>query len=215
MPKIHQFIFNPFEENTYLVVDEPTNEAIIIDPGMFGQRECDAVDNFIAEHNVKLKAIVNTHLHLDHIFGANYLKDKYGVKLFANDGDRQLGLSFEKQLTRFGIKLLKNVRPVEIDNALNDSDIIKFGESELKVILTPGHSPGGVSLYDEKSGFVFTGDSLFKGSIGRTDLAGGDFAALIQSLTTRLMTLPARTDVFPGHGPSTTIDSELHTNPYF
>lgn len=210
MFKISHIAVNPFEENTFILVDEATKDAIVIDPGMFYPEEIKAFDKLVKDQGLHLTQIVNTHLHLDHCFGLNYVKDKYGVDLAANAEDAELGRSVAKQEARFGMH--RNPKPVEIDVPLKDGDIITVGESRLQVITVPGHTPGGIALYCPEQKFVITGDSLFQGSIGRTDL-GGNEATLKNAIRTKLLTLPPDTIVIPGHGPTTTIAAELH-NPY-
>ena len=214
MLKIHRFIFNPFEENTYVLVDSQNKSAVVIDPGMWNNREREAFDRFINDNGINITQIINTHMHLDHCFGDNYVRDRYGVKIGASAGDAYLGKGISEQARRFGLSGMFPSDGVTADVYLEDGDTVKVGDSSLKVIAVPGHSPGGLALYCAEQGFVLTGDSLFEGSIGRTDLDGGDHAALVRSIRERLLSLPGDTDVFPGHGPQTTIKAEVLTNPY-
>ena len=215
MLNVERFVFNPFEENTYLVIDSATGYCIIVDPGMFGAKDRARVDEYISGHGLKLTQIVNTHMHLDHCFGANNAKLDFSVPLAAHPADAFLGESFADQLSRFGFRTVGSEAPqVTIDIRLADGDIIKIGESELQVLAVPGHSPGGIALYSAADKFVITGDSLFKGSIGRTDLAGGDMETLLESVSGKLMSLPDDTLVMPGHGPYTSIGAEKKSNPF-
>lgn len=214
MFNIHRFIFNPFGENTYLLVDQDSKDAVVVDPGMFNDQENKVFDKFINDNHINLQQIINTHLHLDHCFGAGHVKNKYGIKLSASVGEAPLGLALGKQALKFGIKGVFSQQGITIDINLSDGDIITVGNSQLTVIAVPGHSPGGIALYCKEQGFVLSGDSLFEGSIGRTDLEGGNHATLVRSVTDRLLTLPPATDVFPGHGASTTIANERRFNPY-
>lgn len=209
---VKQFVFNPFEESTYVAADEKTGDAIVIDPGMFRDTDQQLFDNFVSEQKIKITQIVNTHMHVDHCFGANWVKSKYGVKLAANKGDAEYGRSAEIQARRFGMH--RDMAPVEIDVELEDGDIIEVGESRLKVLHVPGHSQGGIALYSKEDGLLFSGDSLFQGSIGRTDFEGGNHEQLIESIRKKLLTLPQDTIVLPGHGPFTTIGDEIKYNPY-
>lgn len=202
-----------FGELTYVLVDEGTRQCAIVDAGMVQREEEDAVAAFIADNQLTLTQLINTHLHMDHCFGVNYLKDKYGVKLAANPGDQPLGANFASQLTRFGINPAGH-KNVEIDIPLHTGDIITIGDSQLEVIEVPGHTPGGIALYCKAQKFVLVGDSLFAGSIGRTDLPGGDHATLIRAIERGLMTLPDDTTVLSGHGQPTTIGQERRSNPY-
>lgn len=212
MIKIHQFVFNPFDENTYLLVDNATGDAVVVDPGMFTDKDFQVFDDFVKLHNIHIRQIVNTHMHVDHCFGDNYVRDKYGVKVAANIGDDYYASALEVQARRFGIP--RQMDAVTIDTPLVDGDIITVGDSTLHVLHVPGHSQGGIALYDKEDGWVITGDSLFRGSIGRTDFRGGDHAQLVSAVHNKLLTLPDNTVVYPGHGPKTTIGFEKAHNPY-
>lgn len=212
MLKIKTFIFNPFGETTYVVFNPVTYDAVVIDPGMGDCEENAAFDAFIADTHLNIQGIVNTHMHLDHCFGANYVRDKYGVAVAAHVADAFLGSNIDDQARKFGVRL--KGRDVIIDAPLADGDKIQIGDDSLTVIHTPGHSPGGICLYSPNGGFLIAGDTLFKGSIGRTDLPGGNLNQLLNSIKTRLLSLRGETIVFPGHGPSTTIEDERLHNPF-
>jgi glyoxylase-like metal-dependent hydrolase (beta-lactamase superfamily II) len=212
MLKVKNFEFNYFGENTYLLVDEDTNKAIVVDPGMFKPKEQRVFDDYILQNKMELIMVVNTHLHLDHCFSDNYVRNNYGVKIAAHKADSSLGLSIVDQARRFGLAIESD--PVAIDIELNDGDVITVGNSRLVVIHVPGHSPGGIALYSEADKFVLSGDSLFSHSIGRTDLPGGDAIQLISSIREKLFQLPEQTTVLPGHGPYTSIAVERTENPY-
>lgn len=212
MLKVKQFVFNMFGVNTFVVSDPETKEAAVIDPGMFTDAERKEFDDYIESGSLKIVEIVNTHLHLDHCFGDNYVRDKYGAKVAANIGDAPLGADLGNQIRRFGGK--GDLPGVTIDVELHEGDIIKVGSGELKVIETPGHSKGGICLYCAEGGFLIAGDTLFRGGIGRTDLEGGNQRELVESIRKKLFTLPDETAVLPGHDRFTTIGSEKHTNPY-
>ena len=210
--KIVKFAFSLFGINTYIVYDPVTLKCAVIDPGMFDSEEEEALEGFIERNNLEVTNIIDTHLHIDHAVGVSFVKKRYNAPLAAHKDDAFLGERIKQQAASFG--LIKRVEDVMIDTYLNPGDIIKIGEGELKVIHVPGHSPGSVALYDKKDGFVITGDALFSGSIGRTDLPGGDMATLISSIKNGLLTLPDNIVVYPGHGPATTIGQEKRTNPY-
>lgn len=212
MFKIKQFVYNPFEENTYLLIDEATKDTIIVDPGMYTEADLRAFDEYVAAHSLHITQIVNTHMHIDHCFGENYVKDKYSVKTAANTGDAQNAANPSGQAARFGIR--RPMESVTIDIPLNDGDTISCGKSRLTVLHTPGHTQGGIALYCKTQNIVLTGDTLFRGSIGRTDLDGGNPQQLVDSIRNKLLTLPDHTAVLPGHGPSTTIAAEKELNPY-
>ena len=211
MFRIIHLAVNPFEENVLILVDEDTKDAIVIDPGMLYPEELQKFDEVIREEGLHLTQIVNTHQHLDHIFGANAVKDKYGIPLAASPSDDTFGQSIATHAARFGIKA--GAKPVVRDIALADGDTITVGKSTLHVLAVPGHTPGGLAFYCPEQKFIITGDSLFRGSIGRTDL-GGDQATLVSSIRSKLLTLPDDTTVIPGHGPTTTIGAEKRHNPY-
>lgn len=212
MLKVKQFVFNMFGENTYVVSDSDTGEAAVIDPGMFTDSECKEFDDYISRSNLTVVEIVNTHLHLDHCFGDNYVRDKYGVKVAANVEDAPLGANLASQISRFGVR--GDFPEVSIDVDLKDGDIVKIGSGELHVITTPGHSPGGICLYCPQGGFLLSGDTLFRSGIGRTDLEGGNGRQLLSSIREKLFKLPDDTKVLPGHDRFTTIGEEKRSNPY-
>lgn len=212
--KIKQFVFNPFGVSSFIIYDSESKAAIAIDPGMLNSAEQKEFDSYIAENNLKLTQIVNTHLHLDHCFGNNYVRDKYGIKVAAHPDDAFLGNSLAEQASRFGIRLTGIDTKADIDIELKDGDNIEVGAHTLKVLHVPGHSPGSIALYCAEGDFVIGGDVLFKGSIGRTDLQGGNLDTLLDSIHSRLMTLPDSTNVLPGHDRFTTIGAERATNPY-
>lgn len=213
MLNIKQFVFNLFEENTYVVSDSATSDAIIIDPGMSRAEEHERLDAYVGEAGLKIKCIVLTHMHLDHCFGANGASKRYGAPIAASAGDAILGVSIAGQAARFGIYMPES-EAVRASVELSDGDTVDVGGEELLVIGVPGHSRGGIALYSADGRVVFTGDSLFRRSIGRTDLPGGNHEALVESVTTRLLSLPYDTLVLPGHGPSTTIGEERLGNPF-
>lgn len=212
MLKVKQFVFNMFGVNTYVVSDPDTHEAAVIDPGMFAPDERKEFDDYIAANSLKIVQLINTHLHLDHCFGDNYVRDRYGVKVSAHVGDARLGLNIGEQIRRFGGR--GELPGVAIDVELKEGDTIKIGSGTLKVIETPGHSKGGICLYCEEGKFLISGDTLFRGGIGRTDLEGGDQRELTDSIRKKLFTLPDDTNVLPGHDRFTTIGEEKRSNPY-
>lgn len=210
MLKVKQLVFNYFEENTYLVIDEATKEAAVIDPGMMNGREQKIFDETISSLGINLRQIINTHLHLDHCFGLNYVKTRYGVPAKAHEKDIVLGKIVPQQFAMFGLKPVSD--GVEIDVALKDGDVIEIGDSRLEVIHVPGHTEGGIVLYDEADYLLFSGDTLFRNSIGRTDLPGGSQPAIVKSLREKIYKLPDNVKVLPGHGEPTTIGYEKTHN---
>ena len=210
--KVAKFEFSLFGINTYVVVDEATRKCAIIDPGMINREEEDAMKKFVISNNLTVTHIINTHLHIDHAIGNIKAAELFDAPISAHKEDEFLGERMKQQAQMFGIS--EKVADVSINSYLTDGDIIKIGEGELTVLHVPGHSPGGIALYDKKDGFVISGDSLFAGSIGRTDLPGGDMTTLLNSVKSKLLTLPDSTIVYPGHGPATTIGRERNSNPF-
>lgn len=213
MLKIKQFVFNDFGECTYVVIDEATLDAIVVDPGMADPDELKRFDDFITDNHINIKEVVNTHLHIDHCFGANYVKDKYGVPVAAHINDATLGDNIAGQARMFGIR--GEHANVMIDAPLAEGDTVTVGTEKLEVIHTPGHTQGGICLYSPTGKFLLSGDTLFKGTIGRTDHPGGNHEQLVESLNNKLLNaLPDDTLVLPGHGPATTIGQEKKSNPF-
>lgn len=208
--KLKIFVFNTFMVNCYMLYDE-TREAVIVDAACYEENEQKQISGFISANNLKLVRNINTHCHIDHILGNGFIEDNYGLKPeYHRDAQhflltaREIGLSFGYRLDRIP----------DPAGFLNENDIVRFGNSELKVLSTPGHAAGSICLYSAKDGFVITGDVLFRETIGRTDLPSGDFDQLMNSIRTKLFTLPPETVVWPGHGPETTISYEMVNNPF-
>lgn len=210
--KISRFTVNPFGVNSYVMWDADTLEAAIVDPGMTDEAERKALDSFIERQGLKPVHLINTHMHLDHIFGNLYVKEKYGLDIKVHPADDFLGRSLEDQTTRFHLPIKATNQGLDVE--LHDGDRLYLGTEPIDIISVPGHSPGSVALYCPESGFVITGDALFRGSIGRTDLPMGDYPTLIAAIRDRLLTLPPDTVVLPGHGPESTIGQEKSSNPY-
>jgi hydroxyacylglutathione hydrolase len=208
---IKTFTFNPFQENTYLVYDE-TNEAVVIDAGCLQASEKQVLTRFIEDNKLTLKRVLNTHLHLDHQFGNKFLFDTYGIAPEASIEDEFLLENVVAQARSYGFPVTEEAQP--LGAYIIENQEITFGNSSLKAIHAPGHSPGSMVLYSEKDEVMFAGDVLFQGSIGRTDLPKGDYASLILAITKKLLVLPDSTVVYCGHGPSTTIGYEKKNNPY-
>lgn len=206
------FQFSLFGINTYVVFDPDSKECAIIDPGMSNPEEEKAIENFLAEKGLTLKHIINTHLHIDHAAGIPFLRKKFGAPLLAHEGDKDLGQGMAMQAKMFGLNL--PLEEIEVSEYIKAGDKIKIGNGELEVIAVPGHSKGSIALYDPQSRFLISGDALFKGSIGRTDLPGGNYRELIDSIESRLLSLPDDTVVLPGHGPASTIGEEKSSNPF-
>lgn len=210
--KIAKFEFSLFGINTYVVYDPEQKKAAVIDPGMINEEEEQALSRFIGRESLEVTHIINTHLHIDHAIGVAYTKKKYGVPLFGHKEDQFLGDRLRQQADAFGIN--EKVEDAAIDIFLEAGDRIRIGNGTLEVLHVPGHSPGSIALYDRQGGFVITGDALFQSSVGRTDLPGGNGAQLIKAIRETLLPLPDATEVWPGHGPATTIGRERAANPF-
>ena len=210
--KIKVFQFNPLGVNTY-VLSDVDGTSIIIDPSCFYQDEKDLLLNYIIDNDLKLIRLLNTHLHFDHIFGNDFIYQQFGLLPEANKADENLNHSFKKQLLKFGFFNYNGSTP-EIGTYLNENDIISCGNIKLKVLAVPGHSPGSIVFYNEENECAFVGDVLFRGSIGRTDLEGGNFDQLIHGIINKFFRLSNGIVIYPGHGPSTTIGEEKKNNPF-
>ncbi len=211
MMNVKCFEFNFLPVNTYVVWDE-TLEAAVIDPGCFYDGESDALKDFISSNSLKIKHLLNTHLHFDHVLGNTFVEETYGVRAQANDADDPWIRFMARKMAAFGIRYEGHVSPIAPENVLKEGDTVTFGGTMLNVMQVPGHSPGSIVFYNRREDTVFTGDVLFQGSIGRADFADSDPQALIRGIREKLLVLPDRTVVYPGHGPATTIGSE---KPYF
>jgi hydroxyacylglutathione hydrolase len=206
---LKMFTFGMYLTNCYVVGCEETMEAIVIDPGFDRDREAKEVLNFIEQNGLHVKYVVNTHGHADHTAGNGIIKKATGAPILIHEDDAIMLTTVAKTLSRvFGLR----VTSPPADRTLRDGDVIQVGRIKLAVLHTPGHSRGGISLLGEK--FVFSGDTLFAGSIGRTDFPGASFEEIMQSIKTKLVTLPDHFKVYPGHGPVTTIGSEKKHNPF-
>lgn len=211
MLSIKVFRVNMMGENTYVVNDE-TKECVIIDCGCYEQAEKDALAGYIEEEGLKPVRLLCTHFHLDHVFGTQFILDRYGLRAEISPRESQLAEMQHYQAVAFGLDDSAAQSPQPL-LTLNDGDAVRFGNTELTVIATPGHSPGGVSFYSERDGVVFTGDTLFRGTYGAVNLPGGRLSKLVRSIKERLFVLPPETVVYPGHGGETTIGVEKEVNP--
>lgn len=210
--EIKTFEFNPVAENTYVLYDE-THECAIIDAGCYYPDEKVELLNFILNNELVVKHLLNTHMHFDHILGNSFVQEQFGVSPKGNKADNFLLRTMNIQLRMYGFP--RQTRAPKLESYLNENDVIEFGNQRLVVLEVPGHSPGGIIFYNEKSKCVFSGDTLFRGTIGRTDIARGNQQQLMDSIRTKLFTLPPETTVYPGHGPATTIKEEMVNNFFF
>lgn len=210
--KISRFTVNPFSENTYILWEEGMNDIAVVDPGMCTTQECETLYKFFEENNFSLKMVLLTHQHVDHIMGTGCLVEKYGCQVYGHAGDIELGSKADVQMRMFNLPY--KVKPFCITDKVVGGDVIKLNGESIKVLHTPGHSAGGVVFFLPESGCAFVGDTIFQMSIGRTDLTGGDYDTLIESIRTEIYTLPKDTILYPGHGGTTTVGDEKQYNPF-
>lgn len=210
MLNVKIFQFNPLQENTYLIFNEQL-QCIIIDPGCYTDKEQQAISQFIESKHLQPFLLVNTHCHLDHVFGNKFIHERYGLELHIHEGEQKVlemaptsGLMWNLPFDNYQGKL----------HFLDASTPIQIGDDQLEVIFTPGHSPASISFYSKKSDLLISGDVLFRESVGRTDLPGGNPDVLAESIRNKLYVLPDETMVYPGHGIPTTIGHEKKHNPF-
>ncbi len=210
MLKVKAFVFNAVQENTYVLYNEK-NECVIIDPGSYLQEEKEALQEFIVNNNLSPKLLLNTHCHLDHVFGNKFIAETYGLKLHLHKEEEKVlqlaptsGLMYQMPFDNYTGELI----------FLKEGDTINLGDDELEIIYAPGHSPGSICFYCKAQHFLIGGDVLFNGSIGRTDLPMGNHQTLINSIKQNLFLLPDDVVVYPGHGRETTIGDEKRDNPF-
>jgi len=208
---IQAFEFSPFSENTYVIADDTTRDAVIIDPGCYEQAEKEALSQFITNNQLTVRHLLLTHAHLDHVFGVAYVKRKYNVKAYLHELDQMV---YNDVPTRCAVFGLRGYEPSEIDAHLTEGDQIKFGSIVLDVVFVPGHAPGHVAYINHAERYIVGGDVLFQRSIGRTDFPYSNHADLVNSIRTEFYTLPDDYTVYAGHGEPTTIGQEKRSNPF-
>lgn len=210
MLQVQSFVFNPFQENTFVLFDE-TKECIIVDPGCSDEAENVRLKSFIDKNKLRVKLLLNTHCHVDHVLGNRFVKDTFKVNLLIHRIEGATLKAAEVVAPSYGFH---NYVHQDADAYLEEGDYIMVGNQTLSVLFVPGHSPGHVAFYSEKNRILIGGDVLFYNSIGRTDMPGGDHELLLNSIHTKLFTLPDYVKVYPGHGPETTVGFEKKTNPF-
>ena len=211
MISVEHFTFNPFSENTYVLHDE-TGEAVIIDPGCTEKADYEALYQYIEANGLKPVQIINTHAHIDHVLGVAAVKRKYNIPFALHQIDEPYLKAVKTYASNYGFS---HFDEPEIDSYLEEGETVQFGNTELKIIFVPGHAPGHVAFVSDEDKFVIGGDVLFRMSIGRTDLPGGDHQTLLTSIRTKLFTLPDDYKVYAGHMEPTTIGFEKKNNPFF
>lgn len=211
MIKVKTLVFNPFQENTYLLFDDETKDCAIVDAGCYTPEEYQLLLKFVESNNLKPAMLINTHCHVDHVLGISQLMSKYNIPFKAHKNEDPLITDAVNHGKVFGFVLEQPPYPSEY---IKEGDEVKIGNSSLKIYDVPGHSQGSIVFYNPDDNFIVVGDVLFRGSIGRTDLPGGDYDQLINNIYKKLLVLDRDTVVYPGHGPSTTIGNEIMTNPF-
>lgn len=210
MLRIKKFTFNPFGENTYVLFDD-SKECVVIDPGCYEKAEQQELTAFIDSNQLVVKMLLNTHCHIDHVLGNAFVKRKFNVGLFINPIEEPLLRAVKSYASNYGFFQYEDS---VADGFLTEKDVVAFGEQKLQILFVPGHSPGHIAFYDEASKILVGGDVLFENSIGRTDLPGGNFNTLINSIHEKFFTLPDDVTVYCGHGEETSIGFEKRTNPF-
>lgn len=211
MIKIARLVFNPLQENTYVVWDQ-TLEAAVIDAGNMNGRENATLEAFIAGHGLKPAVALNTHGHFDHTMGVEFLRRRYGIPFALSSKDTFLLEAAPVSAELFGVRAGEMPQAIDLD--LDGRQSVSFGSTTLTVIPTPGHTPGHVAFYDPQSKALFTGDTLFRESIGRTDLPGGDYTWIMRSILDRIMPLGDEVKIYPGHGDESDLGHEALYNPF-
>ena len=208
--EISTFTFNPFQENTYVLHDN-SGECVIVDPGCNDAHEEAVLSEFIENNSLKPVVLLNTHCHIDHVLGNRFIHERYKLELCSHKDEEAVLVANDSLAPMYGIAYKKSP---PITQFLDEGDVLEFGNSKLEVLFTPGHSPASISLFHRESQQLIAGDVLFQGSIGRTDLPGGDYDTLIRSIKEKYYPLGDDVRVYPGHGPSTTIFMEKMRNPF-
>lgn len=209
---IQQFTFNFFAENTYVVSDDETKEALIFDSGMMNEKENRQLSDYLTQNGLKPVAAINTHLHVDHILGVPYVHETYGFAPRAHVADIPLYQRAAQQATMFGMDFKEELPALAAP--LTDADVVTCGHLTFHIYHVPGHSPGSLCFHEKNEKVILVGDVLFNGSVGRSDLPGGDHDQLIRGIKEKLLILPDETLVYSGHGPATTIGNEKRSNPF-
>jgi glyoxylase-like metal-dependent hydrolase (beta-lactamase superfamily II) len=208
---VKRFTFNILNVNTYVLIDEKTNEASVIDPGCQSAEERETFKDYIISNNLKIKRVIDTHLHFDHIYGQRFVEETFGVGAEACKKDITFLNHYQDLLVMFNMPMDDEALPLK--GYLEDGDVIEVGSIRLNVLQVPGHSPGGLAFYEEKEHCAFVGDTILEGGIGRTDMHRGNYDTLVKSIKEKLLPLPDDTMLYSGHGEPATLGHEKETNP--
>ena len=208
---VKRFTFNVLSVNTYVLIDEKTSEAIVIDPGCQSAEERETFKDYIISNNLKIKRVIDTHLHFDHIYGQRFVEETFGVGAEACKKDITFLNHYQDLLVMFNMPMDDEALPLK--GYLEDGDVIEVGSIRLNVLQVPGHSPGGLAFYEEKEHCAFVGDTILEGGIGRTDMHRGNYDTLVKSIKEKLLPLPDDTMLYSGHGEPATLGHEKETNP--
>lgn len=209
MIQVKSFVCNAFQENTYVL--SSGQSCLIIDPGCSSKDECGAIEQYIIENNLKPVSLVNTHCHIDHVLGNSWVKERFKIPFSIHEKELKVLQAVKVYAPNYGYPTYQEAAP---DTFLKEGETVSFGDTSFHILFLPGHAPGHIGLYFKDEKKLFAGDVLFRESIGRTDLPGGDFDTLIKSIHSNVFTLPEEVEVFPGHGPSTTVGYEKVNNPF-
>ncbi len=210
MIQVQSFVFNPYQENTYVLYDD-SGACVIIDPGMYSPAEENTFSDFIREKELQPELLLNTHCHVDHVLGNKFIHDQYGLLPQFHEGEVPLLVEVQHYAPQMGIRY--ELSPIP-ERFLPEEGAVQWGQHRLELIFAPGHSPAHLCFYHSGQRLLIGGDVLFRNSIGRTDLPGGNHQQLLESIRRRIYTLPDETVVYPGHGPETTVGFEKRTNPF-
>ena len=208
---VKRFTFNILNVNTYVLIDEKTNEAIVIDPGCQSAEERETFKDYIISNNLKIKRVIDTHLHFDHIYGQRFVEETFGVGAEACKKDITFLNHYQDLLVMFNMPMDDEALPLK--GYLVDGDVVEVGSIRLNVLQVPGHSPGGLAFYEEKEHCAFVGDTILEGGIGRTDMHRGNYDTLVKSIKEKLLPLPDDTMLYSGHGEPATLGHEKEYNP--
>lgn len=208
-----RFVVNPIEENCYIIWDDTSHEGAIVDCGAWTKREHARIDDFLSENGIKLKYSLQTHMHFDHCIGLGTISEQYGLTPMCHPAESTVYQAAPEMVRKWFCIDISDSLP-EVETSISEASVLQLGEVSIQVLHTPGHTPGGVCYYIPQGRIVLTGDTIFRMSIGRTDLPGGDYQQELESISRKIFSLPQDTVILPGHGPESTVGEEMDSNPY-